>query len=333
MTTSGAASMASADEGEINITLCISYGILIQAVCEKKKNGFSSPTRTFLAHNDRKKTWREHTNNAQVLVALRETTNMAEQPPVSAASKHKAADVSAGKRFQLFGGKCSDDARKNMLLDDVAIYSVTDARTADRITKTALALPGGPHREVCDGCACVGGNVISFARALRKGGRVTGIEFDATRCEFLKHNVAAAGVPAEILRGDVARATADEDSDDGDGWACRSAVRRADLLFLDPPWGGPDVARRPAGSVRLGLGGVDVGELCRRVAGAGFRARHVLLKLPPNYDVAFLEETLAGVAAVKVDPAFRKMILAVVSFRRGDSGEGGDGEKTEGVKE
>ena len=167
---------------------------------------------------------------------------MDEQPPVSAAAKHKAADVSAGKRFQLFGGKCSDDARKNMLLDDVAIYSVTDARTADRITKTALALPGGPHREVCDGCACVGGNVISFARALRKGGRVTGIEFDATRCEFLKHNVATAGVPAEILRGDVARATAEEDTDDGDGWACRSAVRRADLLFLDPPWGGPDVA-------------------------------------------------------------------------------------------
>lgn len=259
---------------------------------------------------------------------------MAEQPPVSAAAKHKAADVSAGKRFQLFGGKCSDEARKNMLLDDVAIYSVTDARTADRITKTALALPGGPHREVCDGCACVGGNVISFARALRKGGRVTGIEYDATRCEFLRHNVAAAGVPAEVLRGDVAKATADEDSDDGAGWACRSAVRRADLLFLDPPWGGPDVARRPAGSVRLGLGGVDVGELCRRVAGAGFRARHVLLKLPPNYDVAFLEETLAGVAAVKVDPAFRKMILAVVSFRRGGDGEGGGGgEKKEGVKE
>ena len=124
---------------------------------------------------------------------------MAEQPPVTAAAKSKAADVSAGKRFQLFGGKCSDEARKNMLLDDVAIYSVTDARTADRITKTALALPGGPHREVCDGCACVGGNVISFARALRKGGRVTGIEFDETRCEFLKHNVAAAGVPAETI--------------------------------------------------------------------------------------------------------------------------------------
>ena len=45
-------------------------------------------------------------------------------------------------------------------------------------------------------------------------------------------------------------------------------------------------------------------------------------------------KSLAGVAAVKVDPAFRKMILAVVSFRRGGDGEGGGGgEKKEGVKE
>lgn len=242
----------------------------------------------------------------------------APQPSVSAAAQKKAADVSSGKRFQLFGGKCSDDVRNGMLLDDVAIYSVTDARTADRITKAALALPGGPHREVCDGCACVGGNVISFARALQKDKacRVTGIEFDEVRCEFLKHNVATARVPAEILRGDFAQATADDETDDGDGWACRSAVRRADLLFLDPPWGGPEVARQPEGSVRLHLSGVDVGELCKRIGGAGFRAKHVLLKLPPNYDVVFLKETLSN-HAVRVDQSFRKMILAVVSFRRG----------------
>ena len=212
---------------------------------------------------------------------------MAEQPPVSAAAKHKAADVSAGKRFQLFGGKCSDEARKNMLLDDVAIYSVTDARTADRITKTALALPGGPHREVCDGCACVGGNVISFARALRKGGRVTGIEYDATRCEFLKHNVAAAGVPAEVLRGDVARATADEDSDDGAGWACRSAVRRADLLFLDPPWGGKRYKQQER--VRLYLSDRDVGDLCGAIL---THTAHVVVKVPCNFDVRHFAQTV-----------------------------------------
>ena len=33
------------------------------------------------------------------------------------------------------------------------------------------------------------------------------------------------------------------------------------------------------------------------------------------------------------DPAFRKMILAVVSFRRGGEGGEGGGEKGEGVKE
>ena len=154
-----------------------------------------------------------------------------------------------------------------MLLDDVAIYSVTDARTADRITKTALALPGGPHREVCDGCACVGGNVISFARALRKGGRVTGIEFDATRCEFLRHNVAAAGVPdAEYLRA-VARAEAQVGRD---GAAHAEALLEVDVQKeLEPELGVGAVAvalalRGPLGLLEPQHGGGGVGERRRR---------------------------------------------------------------------
>ena len=88
-------------------------------------------------------------------------------------------------------------------------------------------------------------------------------------------------------------------------------------IFVAVSWKrAAEVARQPEGSVRLHLSGVDVGELCKRIGGAGFRAKHVLLKLPPNYDVFFLKETLS-IHAVRVDQSFRKMILAVVSFRRG----------------
>lgn len=96
---------------------------------------------------------------------------MADPPP----PRERAADVSKGKRFQLWGSKCSDEQRGAMLLDEVAVYSVTDARTADRITKYAFALPGGPPRDVCDGCACVGGNVAS------PGGTFRGA---SSRCAF-----------------------------------------------------------------------------------------------------------------------------------------------------
>jgi len=248
-----------------------------------------------------------------------------------AATRAKAASVSDGKRYQLWGPQLDEAARRAMLLDDVAIYSVTDARTADRITKLALKL--GPRvRHVVDGCACVGGNVISFARALKSvaGARVTGVELDATRCAMLRHNVALAGVAATIHAGDVAAAT-----DEGATGDLARALADCDLLFLDPPWGGPDVAARPAGSVRLAMSGVDVAALVARLGRPGFRARHALLKLPPNYDVAQLKAGLAAVADVKVETAFRKMILAVVAFKpRGPdeeddaaAGEGGAAEE------
>ena len=251
---------------------------------------------------------------------------MAESASQTAASR--AVEVSDGKRFQLWGTQCSEAARKGMLLDEVAVYSVTDARTADRITKLALKLPGAPFSEICDGCACVGGNVLSFARALARAPgatRVTGVELDATRFEFLKHNVETAGLDATCLHGDIAAATAAEEPAEvsGDLAAARAAVRRADLLFLDPPWGGPEVSARPMGSVSFDMSGVDLAALCARCNAPGFRCKHVLLKLPPNYDTDALKAALKGVADVRLETALRKMILAVVSFRRvgGDAAE------------
>ncbi|KAH8061177.1 RNA cap guanine-N2 methyltransferase [Aureococcus anophagefferens] len=248
----------------------------------------------------------------------------------------RAVEVSDGKRFQLWGTQCSEAARKGMLLDEVAVYSVTDARTADRITKLALKLPGAPFSEICDGCACVGGNVLSFARALARAPgatRVTGVELDATRFEFLKHNVETAGLDATCLHGDIAAATAAEEPAEvsGDLAAARAAVRRADLLFLDPPWGGPEVSARPMGSVSFDMSGVDLAALCARCNAPGFRCKHVLLKLP-NYDTP-LKAALKGVADVRLETALRKMILAVLfdsackpdaPYSTQGSGDGGD---------
>ena len=246
---------------------------------------------------------------------------------LSEKKKQRAADVSDGKRFQLWGTQCTASQRSEMLLDDVAIYSVTDARTADRITKIALGLEGGPFREVCDGCACVGGNVVSFARAVAgKGGAVSGIEVDETRFEFLKHNVRTAGLEAECLCADVASATAKEaPAEEGaaarpDLGAARAAVRRAELLFLDPPWGGPEVSARPMGSVSFAMSGVDLGELCVRCAAPDFATKHVLLKLPPNYNTDKLKADVADVADVRLEVKLRKMILAIVSFRSAPAG-------------
>ena len=142
--------------------------------------------------------------------------------------------------------------------------------------------------------------------------------------------MATAGVPAEILRGDVARATAEEDTDDGDGWACRSA---------GPPRGPalprPAVGRARRGAQARGVRAPAPRRRRRRASSAGARRGR---ELPRAARAAQAAAELrrgvsggdaAGVAAVKVDPAFRKMILAVVSFRarRRATTRGGGGEK------
>merc|ERR1712091_337591 len=92
-----------------------------------------------------------------------------------------------------------------------------------------------------------------------------------------------------------------------------------------PPHGGSRKRRsaRPMGSVSFDMSGVDLAALCARCNAPGFRCKHVLLKLPPNYDTDALKAALKGVADVRLETALRKMILAVVSFRRvgGDAAE------------
>ncbi|KAJ8613126.1 hypothetical protein CTAYLR_004815 [Chrysophaeum taylorii] len=146
-----------------------------------------------------------------------------------------AVEVSEGKLFQLWGKGYTKEERAAMQLDETAVYSVTDARTADRITTHMLALEGAPFRLVADGCGCVGGNSLSFGRALAKqGGRVMAIELDPIRFAMLENNVRVSGLVETVtcVCGDSAQLvldpTAPRDAGAQRAWtALRSLSRSA----------------------------------------------------------------------------------------------------------
>jgi trimethylguanosine synthase len=107
-------------------------------------------------------------------------------------------------------------------------FTRRDARASGEgrysLTPEALALALGRAargRSVLDACCGSGGNAIGFARA---GSRVTAIELDAARLEEARHNAAVYGVTDQIrfLHGDARELV---------------ATQRAELLFVDPPWG------------------------------------------------------------------------------------------------
>lgn len=188
--------------------------------------------------------------------------------------------------------------RGRLRLDDVAMYSVTDEKSADKITASLRrVLPLGVGSHVVDGTACVGGNTCSFARQF---GRVTAIEIDPTRYGYLRHNLGVLGLDHVDTR-----------CEDVLAWArARTAEGQppADLIYLDPEWGGPGYVDRDR--VELSLSGLPLADACLRLAPA---ARHIALKVPHNFDEdGFLRGT-AGRLVVRDRLLLRKM--RVLLFR------------------
>lgn len=92
------------------------------------------------------------------------------------------------------------------------------------LTPEVLALELGQQARgasVVDACCGSGGNTIGFARA---GCAVTALELDPTRLAEARHNAALYGVAERIEFG-----LADAEK--------VVPTLRADLLFVDPPWG------------------------------------------------------------------------------------------------
>src|SRR5690606_3323510 len=106
-----------------------------------------------------------------------------------------------GRPSQRLFAHLSAEQQQRIQLDDVSEYSVTES---DLAKANALALaglleldspdqPGLPAAKarIMDGCACVGGNVLAFAKYFK---HVDAVEYDPARCDMLRNNVKVAGL-------------------------------------------------------------------------------------------------------------------------------------------
>lgn len=134
------------------------------------------------------------------------------QPPLDRRDVRRARTIEARRYREGSPGFRSPGVR----LDDEARRS---------LTPEALALELG-HRahgaHVLDAACGAGGNAIGFARA---GCTVTAIELNAARLAMAQHNARLYGVAEriEFIGGDALLLVPQQ---------------KADLLFIDPPWGG-----------------------------------------------------------------------------------------------
>ena len=181
------------------------------------------------------------------------------------------------------------DVRARLVLDHEASYSVTDQITADKITKDIRMFV--PHTAtITDGTACVGGNTYSFAKTFD---HVNAIEIDPIRYSYLLNNMSVLGTSnVQCIRGDAYK-------------ECRKTHQ--DVVFLDPPWGGPDYKNTT--NIRLYLSNRELSDVCKDIS---LYCMYIALKVPVNFRVDVFDNAVKDVLErVHYNTGLRKMHLVI----------------------
>jgi hypothetical protein len=144
-------------------------------------------------------------------------------------------------------------------------YSVTRRRDADRIMSIISKVVGDlKTKTVTDATGCVGGDTIQFALRSKF---VNSIELNEENFEALQNNIAVYGLENVTLHhGDSTRVF---------NW-------RTDILFVDPPWGGPNYKENE--TLELYLSHKRLDEWLEEVLRRKIRPSYIFLKLPHNYN-------------------------------------------------
>ena len=190
-------------------------------------------------------------------------------------------------------------ARALLRLDEEAAYSVTDMYTADKMTRDIVRFAGGAV--ICDATACVGGNASSFARAFKT---VVAIERDPTRYNYLVHNMS-------VLRATNVKCVCGDALEEVTWVHAHSPPSSLgltyDVIFIDPPWGGPEYKHQ--NKLGLELSGVPLEEVCRRWA---LYTKYFALKTPTNFnEEAFRAASADFIELVHKNTQLRKVTLYI----------------------
>lgn len=112
-------------------------------------------------------------------------------------------------------------------LDEESWYSITPEVIAAHIAQRCRC------RVLVDACCGVGGNAIQFAKVCD---HVIAIDIDGGKIELAKKNAAIYGVQdkIEFIQGDVRTVLTEE-----------LKGRTIDVIYIAPPWGGPDYWQTP----------------------------------------------------------------------------------------
>jgi len=150
-------------------------------------------------------------------------------------------------------------------------YSITRRADGKKLLQKMISVVGTTKRKhITDLTGNVGGDTIMFALHF---GHVESIELDRENYEALKHNVETFKLKNVTLHhGDSTRIF---------NW-------KTDILYVDPPWGGPDYKEKE--NLDLFLGKERIDEYLTDILEEPWRPNFIFMKLPRNYNFERLEQ-------------------------------------------
>ena len=185
-------------------------------------------------------------------------TAISASPPEAAPPATEAAPLEKYyvQRYMLFSR-----FDEGVALDAEGWYSVTPEVLAAHMAERCRC------DLIIDAFCGVGGNAIQFAHTCE---RVVGVELDEKRLRLARRNAAVYGVDERIewLHTDF--------------FALSPSTIRADVVFLSPPWGGPEYTQAAAFDLVTMMGGLDGAAILRHALSL---APSVAYFLPRNADL------------------------------------------------
>lgn len=171
-------------------------------------------------------------------------------------------------------------------------YSITRRRDSARILEHMASVVGAlDDKIITDTTGCVGGDTINFGLHFKT---VHSIEANEENFEALRHNVEAFGLTnVHTYWGDSVRLFQ---------WY-------SDVMYIDPPWGGPSYRTRR--TLELFLSDVRLDKWVEQVLLRANHPKWIALKLPRNYNLGRLQ-FLPNTRAMHIFP-IRTFVLVVIS--------------------
>jgi hypothetical protein len=165
---------------------------------------------------------------------------------------------------ELFPHKESIDYN-NLQTTQEGLYSITKRRDSERIIGIIKQTVRDVHTKIItDGTGCIGGDTIQFALAFKN---VHSIEVNFENFEILSQNIKVFELKNVLLYN-------------GD---CTSVFNwKTDVLYLDPPWGGPEYKSKVNLDLMIGSKRIDL--WLEEILIRKNRPSYIFLKLPHNYN-------------------------------------------------